>query len=165
MSCTGKPCGGGHDARWRICVLAPSLTHSCCLLWLVGWSLRFIFIGRGPSASPVSTVFSTRGLGTGWRSLAYQQCSRQSGLATGWQYVTAHTTVHYGHSPCSSVGDRSDCCAIPWPWLSYPPPKLLLLATADDFCFTTPHSTFHLAASLIGAVGHAVGVSNTYYHQ
>ena len=38
--CEGSPCLVlscllTYDARWRICVPAPSLTHSCCLLWLV----------------------------------------------------------------------------------------------------------------------------------
>ena len=47
VSCTGKPCRGGH-ARRHIYVPTPSLTHSCCLWWLVSGS----YIYR--------TFFSTR---------------------------------------------------------------------------------------------------------
>ena len=67
VSCTGKPCRGGH-ARRHIYVPTPSLTHSCCLWWLVSGS----YIYR--------TFFSTCGLGTGKHIILNQQCSRQSSL-------------------------------------------------------------------------------------
>ena len=74
--------------------ISHALLDSQLLLVVAGISGSYIY----------RTFFSTRGLGTGKHILLNQQCSRQSGLATGWQYVTAHYCCPLlGHSPCGSA--------------------------------------------------------------
>ena len=100
--------------------ISHALLDSQLLLVVAGISGSYIY----------RTFFSTRGLGTGKHILLNQQCSRQSGLATGWQYVTAHYCPLWTFAlrQCRWPWLLAVVHCFPWPWLSYsiPAPEVAL---------------------------------------